>query len=340
MKKTIKILLVVFTLGFVAYSFGGNVDTHLVSSTLDFAKDATAPTLGFAAVAKKEMAERELIKHFRHSGTWLDRVPSKNQWVGNDVIKLNEIGADPDVLINNSTYPITVAQRTDTSTAISLFKYDTTNTKITDDELYALPYDKPGSVQQQHRETLEERTQEHALHSLAPAANTTSTPIIETTGADDGSGRLRLTSADLINYKKKLDNLKIPAKGRVLVLCPDHVADLLLEDKALNMQYQNHTTGAIAKNYYGFEIYEDIYSPLYTAGLTKIPFGSATEGTAASVLFLASRTAKARGSVSRYMSKAEDDPKNRETVVGFRLYFIAIPTSLLGQGAIVSGATV
>jgi hypothetical protein len=332
MKNIFKIILVVFTLGFVAHAFGGSIDASLVTSNLD----KIAPTTAFAAVAKKELAERELTKHFRHSGTWLERVPSKNQWVGNDVIKLNEIGADPDVLIDNTTYPISVSQRTDTSTAISLFKYDTTNTKITDDELYGLPYDKPGSVQEQHRETLEERTQEHALHSLAPAANTTKTPILLTTGAADGT-RKRLASADLVNYKKALDLLKIPAKGRVLVLCADHIADLLLEDKALNNQYQNHTTGAIAKNYYGFELFEDIYSPLYTTGLTKIPFGSATEGTAASIFFLSSRTAKARGSVSRYMSKAEDNPLNRETVVGFRLYFIAIPTSLIGQGAIVSG---
>lgn len=332
MKKIFKIILLVATFGFVATAFAGGLD-GLVSSTLEGAGTTTA----FAAVAKKEMAERELVKHFRHSGTWLERVPSKNQWVGNDVIKLNEIGADPSVLINNTTYPIAVSERVDTSTAISLFKYDTTNTKITDDELYALPYDKNGSVQQQHRETLEERTQEHALHSLAPAGNTAKTPVIETTGEDDGTGRKRLTTKDLINYKKALGNLKIPAKGRVLVLCPDHIADLLIEDKALNVQYQNHTTGAIAKNYYSFEIYEDIYSPLYDGSLNKIPSGSATAGTAASVLFLATRTAKARGSVTRYLGKAEDDPQNRETVVGFRLYFIAIPTSLLGQGAIVSG---
>jgi hypothetical protein len=334
MKKVFKIILVVFTLGFVAHAFAGSIDANLVTSNLD----KIAPTTAFAAVAKKEMAERELIKHFRHSGTWLERVPSKNQWVGNDVIKLNEIGADPDVLIDNTTYPISVSQRTDTSTAISLFKYDTTNTKITDDELYGLPYDKPGSVQQQHRETLEERTQEHALHSLAPSANTASTPIVETTGADDGTGRLRMISKDLINYKKKLDLLKIPKKGRILVLCAEHIADLLIEDKALEVQYHNHKQGAISVNYYGFELYEDIYSPVYTDALAKIPFGSATEGTAASIFFLAQRTAKARGTVKRYLAKSEDDPQNRETVMGFRLYFIAIPKSLLGQGAIVSGA--
>lgn len=335
MKRLLKFLLVVVTLGAVSFAFAGGVDAGTVATTLDLAKENT-PGLAFAAVAKKELAERELIKHFRHSGTWLDRVPSKNNWVGNDVIKLNEIGADPEVLINNNTYPIAISQRTDTSTAISLFKYDTTNTKITDDELYGLPYDKPGSVQQQHRETLEEETQAHALHSLAPLGNTIKTPILETTGQADGT-RKRLTSKDLINYKKTLDKLKIPKKGRVLVLSADHVADLLLEDKALEMQYHNHKEGAISKNYYGFELYEDIYSPEYDGSLDKIPFGSNTSGRAASVLFLAQRTAKARGSVKRYMSKAEDDPENRETLVGFRLYFIAIPTSLKGQGAIVSG---
>ena len=222
--------------------------------------------------------------------------------------------------------------------AISLFKYDTTNTKITDDEQNALPYDKAGSVQQQHRETLEDITQDHALHSLAPMANTADTPIFTTTGEDDGTGRKRLRTLDLINYKKQLDNLKIPKRGRVLVLAPDHIADLLAEDKNLNVQYQNHTEGAISKKYYGFELYEDIIAPVYDAGLNKIPYGSATPGTQASVLFLAQRTAKARGSVKRYMAKSENDPQNRETVVGFRLYFIAIPTSLKGQGAIVSGA--
>ena len=338
MKKLFKIILALLFIGITGYAFSTN-NHDLATNSLEVLNNG-APSMAFAAVAKNELAERELILHFRHAGTWLDRVPSKNQWVGNDVIKLNEIGADPTVLIDNNTYPIAVTSRTDTSTAISLFKYDTTNTKITDDELNALPYDKVGSVQEQHRLTLEERTQEHALHSLAPVANTADTPILVTTGAALGGigTRKRLTSADLIAFKSTLDLLKIPLNGRVLVLCPEHVADLLLEDKALNVQYQNHLTGAIAKNYYSFEIYEDIYSPVYNGTtLAKIPFGSATPGVNASIFFLAQRTAKARGTVTRYMKTADTDPQNRETVVGFRLYFIAIPTSLKGQGAIVSG---
>lgn len=300
-----------------------------------FAYSHDTPEVSVAmAVAMNELAEKELIKHFRHAGSWLARVPSKNKWVNNDVIKLNEIGADPAVLINNNTYPIPISSRTDDSVAISLYKYDTENTRITDDEVYALPYDKVGSVQEQHRETLEEKTEAHALHSLAPAGNTADTPVLETTGTLVG-GRRRLVSADLVTLKKALDLKKVPKAGRCLVLSADHMADLLLEDKALELQYHNHKEGSIAKNYYGFEIYESIFSPVYDGSLDKIAFDSVTPGRSASVVFHAKTTAKARGTVKRFMQKAEDDPANRETVVGFRLYFIAIPLRALGQAAIV-----
>ena len=83
-----------------------------------------------------------------------------------------------------------------------------------------MPYDKIGSVQQQHRETLEDTTQEHALHSLAPMANTADTPIFTTTGADDGTGRKKLRSQDLIDYKKQLDKLKIPKAWTCIGIVP------------------------------------------------------------------------------------------------------------------------
>jgi len=328
MKRLFKFLMIVFTIGLTAQSLGIEVP-HVIDTT-------GAPLMAFA-VAKNELAEKELIKHFRHAGTWLERVQSKQKWVNNDVIKINKEGADIQVLINNNTYPITNVSRTDDSIVVSLHKYDTENYEVTDDELYALPYDKKDSVQRQSREALEEKTQEHALHSLAPMTNTTNTPIITTTGSNDGSGRKRLTYNDLIGLKQKLDLLKVPKKGRILVLSADHVADLLLEDKALNVQYQNHKEGSIASNYAGFEIYEDIYSPEYDAALSKIPFGSSTSGKQASVVFYEKGTAKARGTVMRYMRDAKNDPEFRKSVVGFRLHFIAIPIREKGQAAIVSG---
>ena len=124
MKKFVKLLLVVFTIGLAARMFGAELNTVI---------NSTGGSMAFAAVAKKELREKELIKHFRHKGTWLEKIPSKQQWVDNDVIKINEEGADPDVLIDNNTYPISASQRTDGSIVIALHKYDTTNTEVTDD---------------------------------------------------------------------------------------------------------------------------------------------------------------------------------------------------------------
>lgn len=137
--------------------------------------------------------------------------------------------------------------------------------------------------------------------------------------------------------EEKLDALLIPAQGRVLVLSPDHVADLLLEDKALLVQYQNHTNGMISKMYYGFEIYEHQNEVKYDASGDKLAFKSATAGRNASVLFHKKTTAKARGSVAAYAALAKDDPTNRQTVLGMRLWFICVPTQAKGQGAIIDG---
>ena len=51
-------------------------------------------------------------------------------------ISLLEIGGDPIVLIDNLTYPIAKTQRNDGAVLVQLRKMDTTNTRITDDELY------------------------------------------------------------------------------------------------------------------------------------------------------------------------------------------------------------
>ena len=329
MKNFVKLLLVVFTIGLAAQMFGAELNTVI---------NGTGGSMAFAAVAKKELREKELIKHFRHKGTWLEKIPSKQQWVDNDVIKINEEGADPEVLIDNNTYPISASQRTDGSIVIALHKYDTTNTEVTDDEIYALPYDKKGSVQRQHRETLEEKTEEHALHSLAPMGDTAETPVLVTTGPDDGTGRKRLVKKDIKTLMTKLNKLKVPKAGRMLVLSAEHLDDLLEEDADLYRNYMDHVEGKPAKKLYTFELYDSIFAPQYDATTkAKIPFNSATIGKEASVAIYLKGAAKARGSVKVYMRDSSADPENRKAVIGMRLHFLAVPYRKKGQAAIISG---
>jgi hypothetical protein len=285
----------------------------------------------------------EMIKAFRTSVEsigWLNKIRSYDQYAENDVIHFVNLGGDPTVLINNTTYPIDIENITDADKAISLDKYQTKATRITDDELYAISYDKFGSVIERHKDVINEKKYAKALAALAPAGNTTTTPVVVTSGANstDGSRKI-ITRDDIIALKKTFDNQKIPVAGRVLVLCSDHVNDLLLTDQKFAEQYYNYTSGKIS-NLYGFEVYEYTDGPYYTVStLTKLAFGAAPSSTTdrqASVAFYAPRMMKATGTTKAYLSEAKDNPTTQENLANFRHYFICLPLKNEAIGAIVS----
>jgi hypothetical protein len=285
----------------------------------------------------------EMLNHFRSDPSWINDIPSRDELVNNNVIHLVDVGADPDVLINNTTYPIAVVSREDEDVAISLDKFDTENTSVTDDELYAISYDKMSSVITQHKEVLEEKTADKAAHALAPSVSTDDTPIVLSTGASNGetAARKRLTPKDIIRLKKKMDDLKVPKKGRILILCNEHVQDLLIADEVFEKQYQSITDGKVL-NMYGFKIYEYATMPIYkeTGGvLTKKAFGAAADSTndhAASIAFYPQRAFKCKGDLKMYFSEAAGDPEFRRNLVGFRLWDICLPKKWIGFAALVS----
>lgn len=287
-----------------------------------------------------ELNEKFIISKFKHLGTWIQEITSKDSWVGNNVIKIPKRKADsaPAVLINNSVYPILSEGREDEQVVVALNKYDTVNREVTDDELYAIAYDKEGDINLELKEELESKTVDHALHSISPLADAADTPVMETTGANDGTGRLRLTKADVIKYKGKLDKLGVPLKGRVLVLSTVHANDLLLEDAAFEKGYHNRVDGTISKNYYSFIVYEEVYTPTYGAVTKqKLAFGSVTAGRTSSIVFHKLSTVKAKGTVTRYAKNSKDDPDYRKSKVGYRLYFGCFAIMDQGQGAIIDG---
>lgn len=289
---------------------------------------------------KNTIAEKEMLKQLRHEHTWVSEIKSKQNWVNQDTIKIPKRGAAPKVLIDNTNYPIIKNRRDDSHVIVSLHKFDTENTRVTKDELYTLPYEKTSDVQEQHRETLEDTTAEYGLWGLAPQAHDAANNlfVIETTGPDDGTGRKMMISADLRKLQADMNKKGIDKKGRVLILSDDHVSDLLAEDRKFYTQYQNHTEGAISKNYYGFIIYEDSTTPEYNdTTLAKLPFGSTTVGRKSSVVFHKGTTAKAVGSIERFARPAELDPENRENTIGFRLYHIIVAYGVEGSAAIISG---
>lgn len=314
-----------------------------VAKHFDISTDQGVQMAGLSVVAlplKNTLAENEMLKQLRHEHTWVSEIKSRQGWVNQDTIKIPKRGAAPKVLIDNTNYPILKNEREDSHVVVSLHKFDTENTIVTDDELYALPYDKLNDVQQQHRETLEDSTAEFGLWGLAPTANSEANNlfVLQTTGENDGTGRLKLTTKDLRALQAKMNKKAIDKKGRVLILCDDHVSDLLEEDKKFYTQYHNHTEGSISKNYYGFIIHEDSTTPEYhDTTLQKLPFESATVGRKSSVVFHKGSTAKAVGTIKRFAIPAELQPELRENTVGFKLYHIIVAYGVEGSAAIISG---
>lgn len=272
----------------------------------------------------------ELVKRLRafSDGSWLDGIPDQSSIVKNDVIHLVEVGVDPEVLINNTTYPIPLQALDDKDIAISLDKFQTKVTPITDDELYASSYDKISRVKESHASAIDDAKRAKAAHALCALENTATTPVLKTTGAaDPATGRMRLTLGDLVRLKEALDNLGVPAENRRLVLCPDHVNDLLRAEQLFREQYNinrnNGTVGAL----YGFDIYTYGNTPVYTtAGKKKAVNAKADAGEfKCSFAFYTPRVFKATGSTQMYYSEARTDPEYQRNKVNFRHYFICMP---------------
>lgn len=281
----------------------------------------------------------ELVKRLRGglTASWLDGVSDYSAAVNNEVVHLVDVGGDPDVLINNTTYPIAAQELEDGDIALGLDKFQTKKTAVSDDQLFAISYDKIGSVIERHGDAITIAKFKKAAHAVAPQSDTETTPVIPTSGEAGADGRKKLTRKDIIALKRKLDAQGYPAVGRRLVLCSDHVNDLLEEDQKFRDQYYNYTSGKIA-NMYGFEVYEFENCPFYTKEGTKVAFKTTPGGTdhQASFCFYTKRLFRAQGSTKMYYKDAATNPDNQANEVNFRHYYVVLPKKNEAIGAIYS----
>lgn len=296
---------------------------------------------GLRAGVYVEVWTRQVVEHYTHAmeGTFLDGVPDFSQYAENDVIHLSDVSGDPTVLVDNTTYPLEIEELEDGDVSIKLSKFETKPTQVTDDELYALAYDKMALVKTRHGDKLSEGMLDKAIHAFAPSEDLTETPVLLTTGDADEAGRKKLTRLDVVNLRRKLDKLRVPKKNRRLVLCSDHISDLLECDQKFLGQYHDYSTGVIAKMY-GFEIYEAVNCPLFDSTTKKkksfgaVPTANDFE---ASVFFYVPRMFKCKGGNKMYYSKAETDPVNKRNLVSFTARFVALPQKKeKAVGAIIS----
>lgn len=290
---------------------------------------------------KREIWTGEAVRAFTHKGEFLQEIPDQSRYADNDVIHLVDLGVKPEVLVNNTTYPIPVQESEDGDISISLDKFQTKQTEVSDDDLESASFQIIQEKNQDHVDALEESTGDKAAHALAPQAHSVATPIIVTTGAENEAGVLALQMADLVASKKAFDDAKIPKHNRVLVLSSQHVADLLNTSEAFVKQYKDIQEGTIVPKLFGFKLYEHANCPKFYldgAAWKKRAFGAAAvDGDReASFAFHSPRMFKARGTMKAYFSEAKNNPATQANYFNYRLRFIALPKKQEAIAAIVS----
>lgn len=227
----------------------------------------------------------------------------------------------PDVLINNSTYPMAIQEYDDDTVIVKLDKYQTKPTKVTDDQIIGASYDKIDAVTRSHTNKISTTKYKKALHALAPDTNTTKTPVLALAGAE-------CTYEDLVALKDQCDELQWPEDGRRLVLCNKHFNALLKDRKNFGDQLISYRKGELSPVIAGFEIKKYVASPNYNAGAKK-PFGAipTTGDKPASVAYVVENVKKKTGLTKQYFSEAGHDPENQANLLNYRHYFIALPVA-------------
>jgi hypothetical protein len=275
----------------------------------------------------KQIFATIILSLFYPEGSWLNELTSMDHMVDANTINLSQIGADPEVVKNNTTWPLTPTQRTDSGIAIPLATFDTVPTHVTNVEELETAYDKCESVVRQHAAALQQKAALSAAYNIAPASNAAATPVLATTGANRGDGNKALTYNDLLKLRTAFNKANYPMQGRVILLSPEHEEDLLKEDAARYNQIM--TTGQVA----GFKVYTFNGNPTYTALGVKNAYGTLT-GQPSSVAFLNSEVMRAMGTIEGEPEKRWAD--YRGWLLGFQMRFVAQPFRSKGIAAIYS----
>lgn len=274
---------------------------------------------------------------------WLDGIPELDTEVytlgegtatEKNIIHIPIETFSPDVLINNTTYPIEIQEFADGSVQMTLDKFQTKATSVSDDAAMGASYPKIDSATRGHRRQINSVKYKKAAHAIAPASHTTATPVIELPGsytADD-------VYQAMVKVKDAFDKNEIPETDRRMVLATDHYNKLLTDRNRFGDLLVDHNTGKVNRQIAGFDVYTYVSNPKYNATTkAKLAWGAvpAPEDKVASFAFYVDNIGKKTGNTKQYFSLASANPTTQTNLLNYRHYFIAMPVQNKAIGAII-----
>lgn len=270
-----------------------------------------------------------LVKEeFYPDNSFLNGAMDMSAFVNYDKINFAEAGADPNVLKNNTQYPIAVTKATDTPKSIELDYYDTESTWIENATAVEMVYDQKILWINKHKKSLLKKLGLDAAYSYAPS---------QTDNAKHNNV-LNLGSTDsivdaTIDLRAFYDGLDDDGSNRHIVFDPQHMAAISKEDKQLYkaILYEKGMTLNT------FKVWTYSRNPFYNGSTgVKTAQGSAfINGThkRSTFSFIGNEVMKALGTVEMFAKLK--DPDYKGDILNFQMR--ALVGSLRGkfQGAII-----
>lgn len=193
-------------------------------------------------------------------------------------VEIPQSGSLPGTTKNETSFPLTAAQRTDNTLTYSVDAFNTDPTHLTHVNELTTNYSKRQDILEDHIDTLNERIAKNMAEVWHPATNT-----LSTTGSDRATGlpgatgnRKALTYEDLVKGMEILDRQDVSSKGRFMMVTPSMYADLLKIDKFIDFDFFNKkpvVDGSIGQ-ILGMTVFKRSNSTIYSTGGTKKLFGA------------------------------------------------------------------
>lgn len=180
----------------------------------------------------KQIWLNTIVEGFFPDNSFAAKSVDDSAFVSNATVHVPNAGAPSSVVINRSTLPAEVSQRTDNDLTYDIDELTTNPIHIPNIDTVELSYDKRQSVLFNDRTQLQKEAMQNLLYRWFVAEN-----IISTTGdartahtSSTATGnRKKITKADVMSLMVKFNQDDVPAEGRYLLLDAVMYADLLAD---------------------------------------------------------------------------------------------------------------
>lgn len=264
----------------------------------------------------------QLIKDLQnHEDTFTQFLGKVNKGAASaDGVSINKLINDISVKTGLSPSAILTPRKLEGKKGFIPWQNFTTETLYFDkEELRALAFDKKGEGRKILKKAVLNALLAHTLHAIAPAGDTVKTPVIETTGADDGSGRKMLVPSDILKVLRKTD-----IKHPVCVLNKNHLIDLQTHEESKNRFREMIIDERNMKPvpYAGVKFAGADLDVIYTAGKVKKALGSTIAATdrTASVFIDKTNTMYYLNNLFFTFTAMENDTVNEIPRASLRIY--------------------